>query len=60
MQPMIRRQHHMPFGAELTAAGTVRFRLWAPAVQQLEVILYHDGGTQRVASVPASVPAAPG
>src|SRR3984893_18975649 len=49
MQPHIRRQHHMPFGAQLTAAGEVRFRLWAPAAQQVDVILYHTGGTQLLA-----------
>jgi maltooligosyltrehalose trehalohydrolase len=49
MQPHIRRQHDMPFGAQLTAAGEVRFRLWAPAVQQVDVILYHTGGTQLLA-----------
>jgi maltooligosyltrehalose trehalohydrolase len=46
MQRQIRRQHDMPFGAQLTAAGKVRFRLWAPAAQQVDVILYHTGGTQ--------------
>src|SRR2546430_14578462 len=46
MQPQIRRQHHMPFGAQLTAAGEVRFRLWAPAARQVDVILYDSGGTQ--------------
>jgi maltooligosyltrehalose trehalohydrolase len=45
MGPKIRRQHRMPFGAQLTAAGKVRFRLWAPAAQQVDVILYHSGGT---------------
>src|ERR1700730_2346930 len=49
IQPQIRRQHHMPFGAQLTAAGQVRFRLWAPAAQQVDVILYHTGGTQLLA-----------
>jgi maltooligosyltrehalose trehalohydrolase len=49
MQPQIRRQHDMPFGAQLSAARQVRFRLWAPAAQQVEVILYHTGGTQLLA-----------
>src|ERR1700726_632217 len=49
MQRQIRRQHDMPFGAQLTAAGKVRFRLWAPAAQQVDVILYHTGGTQLLA-----------
>jgi maltooligosyltrehalose trehalohydrolase len=29
----------MPFGAELTASGEVRFRLWAPAARQVELLL---------------------
>ena len=49
MQPQIRRQHRMPFGAQLTAAGEVRFRLWAPAARQVDVILYDSGGTQPLA-----------
>jgi malto-oligosyltrehalose trehalohydrolase len=49
MQPKTRRQHHMPFGAQFTAAGEVRFRLWAPAAQQVDVILYHTRGTQLLA-----------
>src|ERR1700730_13149136 len=49
MRPQIRRQHDMPFGAQLSAARQVRFRLWAPAAQQVEVILYHTGGTPLLA-----------
>jgi len=49
MQPQIRRQHHMPFGAQLTPAGAVRFRLWAPAARQVELMLYDTGGTQPLA-----------
>src|SRR5947207_4077254 len=52
MHPHIRRQHHMPFGAQLTAAGEVRFRLWAPAARQVEVILHDSGGTQPLARRP--------
>jgi maltooligosyltrehalose trehalohydrolase len=40
------RRHHMPFGAELGAGGEVRFRLWAPAAQRVELLLY-DAGTAR-------------
>ena len=29
----------MPFGAELTARGEVCFRIWAPAVRQVELVL---------------------
>ena len=46
MQPKIRRRHDMPFGAQFTAAGKVRFRLWAPAARQVDVILYDAGGGQ--------------
>lgn len=35
---MPRRVHRMPFGAEIQANGRVRFRLWAPAAE--EVILH--------------------
>jgi len=31
----------MPFGAELTSSGQVRFRLWAPGARDVEVVL-HD------------------
>ncbi len=34
----IRRRHRMPFGAE-TLPGGVRFRLWAPAAQQVALCL---------------------
>jgi 1,4-alpha-glucan branching enzyme/maltooligosyltrehalose trehalohydrolase len=35
----MQQYHHMPFGAELTARGTVRFRLWAPAARKVELCL---------------------
>jgi maltooligosyltrehalose trehalohydrolase len=38
---MTRRRHSMPFGAELTSAGAVRFRLWAPGAREVELVL-HD------------------
>jgi maltooligosyltrehalose trehalohydrolase len=38
---MSQRRHSMPFGAELTAAGKVRFRLWAPGAREVELVL-HD------------------
>src|SRR5215469_2015236 len=40
----LQRYHHMPFGAELTATGEVRFRLWAPAARQVELLLCDAGG----------------
>jgi len=36
---MSRRRHNMPFGAELTNDGRVRFRLWAPAAHEVELVL---------------------
>jgi malto-oligosyltrehalose trehalohydrolase len=45
-EPAVRRRHHMPFGAELTAAGTVRFRLWAPAAREVELVLDGAGAPQ--------------
>jgi maltooligosyltrehalose trehalohydrolase len=43
MHSTVRRRHHMPFGAELTGTGEVRFRLWAPAARQVELVLYESG-----------------
>lgn len=33
------RRHAMPFGAEVTGEGSVRFRLWAPAARNVAVTL---------------------
>jgi maltooligosyltrehalose trehalohydrolase len=44
---MIRRRHDMPFGAELTADGQVRFRLWAPAAHEVELMLHQEAGEPR-------------
>ena len=44
-EPPLRRRHHMPFGAELTASGEVRFQLWAPAARQVELLLCDADGT---------------
>ncbi|HEV2606963.1 MAG TPA: hypothetical protein VGT79_03165, partial [Xanthomonadaceae bacterium] len=41
----------MPFGAEISAAGT-RFRLWAPAARQVELDLTLDG-SRRALEMPA-------
>ncbi|HEY6927845.1 MAG TPA: malto-oligosyltrehalose trehalohydrolase [Steroidobacteraceae bacterium] len=37
----LRRRHSMPFGAEVTSSGQVRFRLWAPAAREVDLVL-HD------------------
>jgi maltooligosyltrehalose trehalohydrolase len=43
----MKRRHSMPFGAEYREDGTVRFRLWAPAAQGVELCLERAGGTKR-------------
>jgi maltooligosyltrehalose trehalohydrolase len=48
--PRVRRRHRMPFGAELEASGSVRFRLWAPAAGHVELVL-KDGA--QVEAMPA-------
>ena len=35
--PRVRRRHSMPYGAELQPDGSVRFRLWAPAHDTVQV-----------------------
>ena len=40
----MKRAHAMPFGAAVCADGRVRFRLWAPAARQVELVL---GGSAR-------------
>jgi malto-oligosyltrehalose trehalohydrolase len=42
----------MPFGAELTADGSVRFRLWAPAAKQVDLAL--DDGRGVAQNLPMS------
>jgi maltooligosyltrehalose trehalohydrolase len=38
----VRHVHDMPFGARLCEGGGVRFRLWAPAARQAEIVLEQD------------------
>jgi maltooligosyltrehalose trehalohydrolase len=35
----MKRRHAMPFGAEISAGGSTRFRLWAPAARQVDLLL---------------------
>ncbi|MFZ1010973.1 MAG: hypothetical protein WAN65_29305, partial [Candidatus Sulfotelmatobacter sp.] len=35
----MKRKHVMPFGAECREDGSVRFRLWAPKLQRVEIVL---------------------
>jgi maltooligosyltrehalose trehalohydrolase len=45
LESPLQRHHHMPFGTELTATGEVRFRLWAPAAREVELLLCDASGT---------------
>ncbi len=36
-------RHAMPFGAELLAGGGVRFTLWAPGAEEVELLLHSNG-----------------
>src|SRR5215470_12960961 len=38
----------MPFGAQLTADGRVRYRLWAPAARQVDLALLGEHGRSRL------------
>ncbi len=42
----MKRRHSMPFGAELRADGTTRFRLWAPGAREVALELSDPGSTQ--------------
>jgi malto-oligosyltrehalose trehalohydrolase len=44
--------HQMPFGAELCADGTTRFRLWAPAAAQVRLQLSKSGVDRPMRSEP--------
>ncbi len=46
----MKRRHRMPFGAELTSDGSVRFRLWAPSAKTVDLVLA-DGPTMSMPSV---------
>jgi maltooligosyltrehalose trehalohydrolase len=45
----MQRRHSMPFGAELQDEGRVRFRLWAPGVEAVELCLWRDGAEAALA-----------
>jgi len=47
----------MPFGAELTPAGAVRFRLWAPGAQRIDLVLCGEADVRGEASPPGGAPA---
>jgi maltooligosyltrehalose trehalohydrolase len=45
----LRSMHPMPFGAQLTESGAVRFRLWAPKARQVELVLTGPSAPQSAA-----------
>ena len=46
--PMSSADHRMPFGAQMEADGSVRFRLWAPAAQRVAIELDESGRRGRL------------
>ena len=40
---LLRRRYFMPFGAQVLEGGRVRFRLWAPAAERVDVWLQKPG-----------------
>ena len=44
------RAHRMPFGAEVTPEGAVRFRLYAPAVESVRLVI--EGNPEPVRMLP--------
>jgi maltooligosyltrehalose trehalohydrolase len=44
----MKRRYSMPFGAECSDDGSVRFRLWAPAAHQVELSLSDSNGSVRL------------
>ena len=40
----MKRRHAMPFGAEAARDGSTRFRLWAPALERVELVLGGSAG----------------
>ena len=56
-QPVVRRAHRMPFGAEARNDGTTRFRLWAPAARSVELLAARPAaGTSRCRAMPQAGP----
>jgi maltooligosyltrehalose trehalohydrolase len=43
-----KRRHSMPFGAEITADGQVRFRLWAPGARKVDLSLDDGKGVAQM------------
>ena len=45
---MTKRRHSMPFGAEITDDGQVRFRLWAPGARKVDLSLDDGKGVAQI------------
>ncbi|MBV8742948.1 MAG: malto-oligosyltrehalose trehalohydrolase [Sinobacteraceae bacterium] len=43
---MSKRIHEMPYGAQVLTSGEVRFRLWAPAARDVELVLVDSAGAR--------------
>jgi malto-oligosyltrehalose trehalohydrolase len=52
MEHRTQHAHDMPFGAQLLAAGGVRFRLWAPGSEAVALAI--EGGPEPLAMLPVS------
>lgn len=48
----MKRSHGMPFGAEYRADGSVRFRLWSPKAQFVEVLLSESRKSYPLSQLP--------
>lgn len=58
----VKRVHHMPFGAETLEDGQVRFQLWAPAAQHVDVCMIHsnaNNGSKTCAALQTPFPMVP-
>ena len=48
----MKRRHDMPFGAACLDDGSIRFRLWAPAAQKVELLVEGSKGSWQSALSP--------
>lgn len=49
----MKRSHAMPFGAQLSAGGVARFRLWAPSAARVEIDFPRGGELRTAPMTPA-------
>ena len=53
------RRHEIPFGAQVLPDGRVRFRLWAPAAERVDLVLESSTGPARILPMPPVSTAVP-